>query len=401
MAHHGKASRRISQCAVVQAIANCGPISRASVAKQTGLSKQTVSEIVARFEEDNLVRAVGQTAGHVGRRAVVYEIVPGAALVASVDLGGTNVRTALCDLSGRIFAQIIEPTAPAGGLDVVHQIIRLIRQMAARSEQSFDRIRTAVIGVPGVPDARTGVVRMAPNIKGIDTINLAGSIRMQLGIEVIVENDVNLAALGEHWHGKQDDLVFLSIGTGIGAGIVVEGTLLRGSGGGAGEVGFLPFGSDPFDPNIHKIGALENVAATHAIIRFYEDRTGVQRTVPDIFDAAGAGDKAARAALDAVAMQIARAAVAIATLLDPSSIVVGGSIGAREELLTLVRRHVARAFPRPIPIELSRLGTHAALVGGAATALHNLHISLFAEGQNTADIVIPPANVENVIAGVA
>ena len=91
-----KISRRMSQSAVIQAIANYGPISRASVAKITGLSKQTVSEIVMNLETDGWVRTVGRTEGHVGRRAVVYEISPTAATIASVDLGGTKVRVALC-----------------------------------------------------------------------------------------------------------------------------------------------------------------------------------------------------------------------------------------------------------------------------------------------------------------
>ena len=102
----------MSQSAIIQAIVDYKPVSRASVSKITGLSKQTVSEIVSKLETGGWVRTVGQTEGHVGRRAVVYEMSPTAATVASVDLGGTKIRTALCDLTGTIRSEVVEPTDP-------------------------------------------------------------------------------------------------------------------------------------------------------------------------------------------------------------------------------------------------------------------------------------------------
>ena len=238
---------------------------------------------------------------------------------------------------------------------------------------------------------------MRPTLRELTKSTSAGELQDRLGVETIVENDVNLFALGEHWLGNRsehDILAYLSIGTGLGAGIVVGGKLLRGSFGAAGEVGYLPFGADPFDAESLKIGALERVAATDAIIEFYRNRTGRRLSVPDVFDAAGQGDDAAIETLDAVAGQIARATAAIAAVLDPSTIVVGGSIGARDELLVRIRDQARRCFPRRIEIEKTRLGDRAALAGGAATALNHLHVSLFAEGQKGAEITIPPPSIE-------
>jgi len=398
MADQSKISRRLSQSAVIQAIANYGPISRASVAKMTGLSKQTVSEIVGNLEEDGWVRTVGQTEGHIGRRAVVYEISPSGATVASIDLGGTKVRVALCDLTGKVLAERTEPSDPLGGVGVIDQIARLVGQTAKDAESDAKNMRVAVVGVPGVPDPATGAVLMAPNIRGIDQINLPASLTERLGVEVFVENDVNLAALGENWLGNQGekgDLVFVSVGTGIGAGIVVGGELLRGKTGAAGEVGFLPFGADPFEPDSLSTGALERVAATSAIIGMYKSLTGKTCKVPEIFDAAAAEDLAAIETLDETAKQIARAIVSIAMLIDPSEIVIGGSIGARPELLDRIRHFVPLCCSRPLEITKSRLGDHAALAGGASVALSRLHISLFAEGQRGAEIKVPPPAIEN------
>ena len=162
MPAQSKISRRMSQSAVVQAIATYGPISRASVAKLTGLSKQTISEIVGKLEGDGWVRTVGQTEGHVGRRAVVYEIAPNAATVASVDLGGTKVRVALCDLTGSVLDERTEPTEQSGGMNVVEQVSRMVRAIA--SGPQYGDLKFAVVGVPGAPDAATGAILMAPNI---------------------------------------------------------------------------------------------------------------------------------------------------------------------------------------------------------------------------------------------
>ncbi len=394
----------MSQCAVVQAIANCGPISRASVAKITGRSKQTVSEIVANLESTGWIQAVGHTEGHIGRRAIVYEISPSAAYVASVDLGGARVRVTLCDLTGTVLTELVEPTNPNGGMAIVDQIARMVRSITALAGKPYDDLHIAVVGVPGVPDPETGAIMMSPNICNIDRIDLAGNLRRQLDVNVIVENDVNLAARGEHWlgnHGEQDDIVYLSVGTGIGAGIVVGGQLLRGRNGAAGEVGFLPFGADPFDPSSLKTGALEQVAATNAIIRQYLARTGVRKTVSEIFDAAETGESNALETLDSVARQIARATVAIIAIIDPSAVVIGGSIGQRTELLDRITHQASKCFPRKIRIEKTRLGAHAAIAGGVVTALHQLHVSLFAAGQSTTEIIIPPSEIENFVAGAA
>lgn len=402
MPAHSKISRRISQSAVVQAIASYGPVSRASVAKLTGLSKQTVSQIVGNLEQDGWVRTVGETEGHVGRKAVIYEISPSAATIASVDLGATKVRVAFCDLMGRVLAEKVEPTERSGGMNVIEQVGRLVESTKREAKEPCGDLKISVVGVPGVYDPKTGAVLMAPNIVGIDQFDLATAMHKRLGIEILVENDVNLAALGEHWLGNRredDNFVYISVGTGIGAGVVVRGKLLHGTTGAAGEIGFLPFGADPFEAESQKIGALERVTATSAIISHYLELSGQKSDVPSVFDAANAGDIAAQETLDRVAKQIARAAAAIAAIVDPSVIVIGGSIGARSELLERIVRFSSQCYPGKITIEKSKLGGHAALAGGVSIALSHLHVSIFAEGQKGAEILIPPPAIEDFKAG--
>ena len=185
----------------MEAVLQRGPISRASISKQTGLSKQTISEIMRHLEDAGWVVETGRTAGHVGRSAVTYEVVPDAAFVAAVDLGGTKVRIGLSDLRGAIVGEAAELTRPEGGQAVVDQIARLCRETAAAAGVAGERIRIAVAGVPGAPDPATGRVRLAPNIPGFDRMDVATALEAALGCDVLLENDVNLAVQGEAWLG--------------------------------------------------------------------------------------------------------------------------------------------------------------------------------------------------------
>ncbi len=396
MSDASRHSRQFSLCTVMEHITHCGPISRASISRQTGLSKQTISEIVLLLERDGWIHRTGRTSGHVGRSAITYEIVPDAACIATVDLGGTKVRAAIADLSCRVPAALTEPTDRRGGMAVVRQIARMCRDAAKRNAIPFGRVCLAVVGVPGVPERTTGHVLMAPNIRGLDALDIAASLEAELGFDVVIENDVNLAVIGESWIGAGagfDDLAYVALGTGIGAGIMVGGELVRGHLGAAGELGFLPFGADPFEPESLRVGALERVTATVGIRARYREHTGKDVDVPTIFDLSGKGDRAARAVLDETAQLVARAVASISALTNPERVVLGGSIGGRDELLNRVRASVSKCSSRPVEVVASVLGHQATLVGGAAVGLGQLHTTLFSGGVPGAEIALPPADV--------
>jgi predicted NBD/HSP70 family sugar kinase len=390
--------RKLNKCNVFEIIAHEGPISRASIAKRLGLSKQTLSEVARQLEEEGWVRQVGLTKGGVGRAAMNFEVVPDAAFVAAVDLGGTKVRVAIADLSCHIFGEATEPTAPAGGADVIKQIARLCREVMATHKLAAEKLKLAVIGVPGAPDPKTGRILKAPNIKGLDAINFNDTLSAEMGVDVVVENDVNLAVLGEHWGGQgqgTDDLAYIAIGTGIGAGLIVGGDLVRGKNGSAGELGYLPFGADPFEAESIRQGALERATATDAIRNMYHKRTGNQLDVKSIFDRLET-DENARAVLDNVAKEIARACAALIAVLDPELVVFGGSIGRREELFERVKTQLPRLTDNELTMEISKLGGRAALVGAASLGLSHIHATLLADGAPGASITLPPAKLASL-----
>ena len=387
-------SRQFSQRAVMEAIVQSGPISRASIAKQTGLSKQTISEIVRQLELDGWVQETGRTSGHIGRTAVTYELIPDAAFIAAVDLGGTKVRVAIADLACQVFAEEVAPTDKRGGQFVVDQIAALCWQAADRNHIPRNRIRIAVVGAPGAPEEASGRILLAPNIPGLDAMDVRGALERALGFEVALENDVNLCVIGENWLGQGqgiDNLAYIAVGTGIGGGLMVGGHLVRGASNAAGELGFLPFGADPFDPESLRSGAFERVVASVGIMERYAGLAGITATVPAIFEKAAAGEPHAIQVLDDTARYLARGIGAIAAIANPQKVIMGGSIGLREELISRIRQFLPQCFPYPVQVEASVLGSHAAIVGAAAVGLGQLHNALFGAMAPDGRMSLPPA----------
>ncbi|ALV27351.1 ROK family transcriptional regulator [Pannonibacter phragmitetus] len=353
-----------------------GPMSRAELARRCGLSKQTLTLICRALETAGLIRQTGETGGHIGRRACVFAPIADAACCAVVDLGGTKVAVALSTLTGTLLPGLTEPTDDRGGQHVITQIARLCREAAAAAGLDWSRVRHAVIGVPGAPDLTTGRVMMAPNIPAFDTFDVRDAFAEALGCSVQLENDVNLSAEGERWALSAAapvlDMAYVSVGTGIGCGLICDGRLLRGAAHAAGEIAFLPFGADPFDPQSRDCGALEQEAGSHGMRRRYQALSGEDLTVPEIFTRAEQSDATAEAVLEETARLAARAIAALAAITNPALVVLGGSIGARPDFIARVSALLPLCHPAPPEIRRSQLGGGAPLTGAARLGLPRL-----------------------------
>lgn len=288
--------------------------------------------------------------------------------VVGIDLGGTQLRVALADLAGRIVDEADEPVDPRGGLPLIERIGALAAGMLAK--RVTGALRGAGLAVAGVPHPQTGAVLLAPNLPGFDTIDVRAEAARALGCAVSVENDVNMAALGEQRHGRgSDDFAFVAYGTGIGMGLVSDGRLVRGGRGAAGEIAWLPVGADPFDVRSHAHGSLETAIGSQSLLARYRERGGEAEDVRALFGAVGAGDAAAAAVVDEAARLLALGLLSVRAVADPERIVLGGSIGVRPELLDRIRHWLARAGAADLPVEASALGSRAALAGAVDLAL--------------------------------
>jgi predicted NBD/HSP70 family sugar kinase len=388
-------ARQISLYAVIQSILLHGPTSRADLAKRAGLSRQTISDVVLELETAGWLKPHGRTAGKPGRSAVVYEINAAAGLAAAVDLGGTKLSVAIGDLLGNALAEATVPTDTRGGTLVVEQVASQIESLAAELNVSAKQLKIVVLGTPGVFHPGTAHIMVAPNIPGIGEVKVLGVLSDRLGVPVIIENDVNLAARGEQWRGHGTgvrNFVFIAIGTGVGMGIIADGHLLRGARGAAGEIGYLPIGGDPYDPRGFSLGTFETAVGGVGIANRYVGFGGRGgATVRDIFSALESGDAAASATIEETARLIAPAIAAVGAMLDPEMVILGGSIGARPELIDAVRHILPRCTPSPPRVEASVLGSRAGLVGALGVAVDRMHDALFGVGLPATPLLAPSA----------
>ncbi|MFZ0971518.1 MAG: ROK family protein [Solirubrobacteraceae bacterium] len=380
--------RELGEQAVLETIFRTGPITRPEIAAATSLSKPTVSAAVSRLEQGGLVRAAGRRAGQRGRNPVAYVVSARAGFVVGADIGGSNVRVAAADLFGEPICDLKRPTAKNGGRAVGVQILEMVSEVIDQANAVHGRALALGISSPGIVDQTSGrVTSLAYNVVpegGFDPLEV---IRERFDLPVFVENNVNLAAVGEKWFGLArgvSTMVFIAIGAGIGMGIIIDDELVRGAHGAAGEIGYLPLVGDPFNPRHRLHGGLEDEIGAAGIVAAYQDRRGPEdpelSSVHDVFEHAGDGSTAARAVVDHVASRLGTAIATVCAILDPQLVVLGGGIGASPLLLRPVRGSAAALVPITARIETSLLGEQAALQGAIAVALHSARTTLLSGG---------------------
>ncbi|MDQ0390587.1 ROK family transcriptional regulator [Labrys monachus] len=394
---HPSLARQFSRRIVAEALLHQAPISRADLARVTGLSKQTMSQVIGELEAGGWVKSAGTSRGGVGRTAVTYEIAEDAAYSLGVDLGGTKVTAAVADLVGKVVGDLTEPTDPRGGRHVLDQIHGLAAKLAASAAIDAARIESIVIGTPGVVDPRSGRIGLIPNIRGLSELDVPQVLGSLFGRAVHLENDVNLAMLGEAWRGGAQgcrNAAFLALGTGVGLGLVVNGELVRGATGAAGEVAYLPLGADTTSPEARSVGSFELEVGSAGILRRYRACGGEGAdTVRDIFARLAQGEPQAAAVLDDTAHIVALAIAALQATVDLERIVLGGSIGVQPELVERVQRAMPSVFARPVDIRPSALGSAAGLVGAVSSAVHRLHNQRFGIPDMPGDFTIPGSSL--------
>jgi predicted NBD/HSP70 family sugar kinase len=345
-----------------------GAASRAQLARETGLSKPTVSSALAALEEAGLVREAGTHAPERGRVAVLYAPDPAAGYALGIDIGRSWLRVAVADLDGGVVARAdVRNRARSSGA-MADLVVSTARQVVANSGLGAHEVAHAVVGTPGVYDEERRRVRYAMHLPGWGRAGLFDRMREELGIPLEVHNDANLAALGEYTYGVAAGsrlFTYILIGTGLGMGVVSEGRLFTGARGGAGEIGFLPW------PGRQKPETLEEAVSGEAVVEAARQfgMTG-QLTAKAVFDAAREGDPAAVRAVRLEGGRIAYTVAAAAAVLDPDLVVLGGGVGHSVDLLLRPVRETLRTLtplrPKIVP---SRLGEDAVLLGAVATAL--------------------------------
>ncbi len=361
------------------------------LAQILGVQLPTVREKFRRLERLGLVRLEDRH-----NKAVLN---PEAGYVVGIDLGASNVRFALADFCGKLLDHSAEPIRPEDGpAKLIVQIKQGIRTIA-QAEPARDELPASVraplgplrglaVGVPSPVDPTSNLVSFANNLPGWKNIDLARELADEFGVPVALENDANMAAIGEHWRGvarEAETFVFIALGTGIGTGVFVDGSLHRGRAGNAGELYRLNIEWPRWNEDFGEAGYFESqvsglgIAALGREALATEARSGAKqqslvqsRDARFVFEAFHQGDQRARAVLERVFTMLGVAAAAIVTILDPDLIVFGGGLskGAPQLLLETAERVVRRIIPdNTPPIKLSALENNAQTYGAIVSAL--------------------------------
>lgn len=377
--------RELSEREVLEAIFNEGPVTRPRIAQRTRLSKATVGAVVERLEQAGVIRAAGRRHGERGRSPIAYVVRERAAFVVGVDIGGTNIRVGAADIFGEPIYNEQHPTTRQGARAVSTQVMELASRVVDRARATHERLLAVGISTPGVVDQLSGrVTSLAYNVSADGGLDPLGAIGARFNVPVLIENNVNLAAIGEAQEGLARGVAtfaFIAIGAGVGMGVVIDGELVRGAHGAAGEIAYLPSSSDPFAERHRLHGGLEDEIGAEAILVAFTARGQHDSHVPDsaheVFELAQAGDVDARSVVEHVARRLGTAIASVIAVIDPELVVLGGGIGSNPALLAPVRATVAELVPVTARIETSTLGDKAALHGAVAVALREARAQLF------------------------
>lgn len=310
-----------------------------------------------------------------------------------IDLGGTSVKLAILTAEGDIQQKWTIPTnINDEGAHIVPDIVASIKHHLDLYKMTADDFQGIGMGSPGAVDREAGTVEGAFNLNWKTLQPVREVIEREIGIPIFIDNDANVAALGEKWRGAgadDRDVVFVTLGTGVGGGIIAEGNLIHGTAGSGGEIGHMTVEPGGFDCTCGKKGCLETVASATGVVKLarkhaeeYAGNAQLKSIIDDgqeitskiIFDLAKEGDELAVLVVDRAAYYLGLACSHIGNLLNPAYIVIGGGVSAAGEyLLEQVRTYFADfTFPnvkKTTHIKLAALGNDAGIVGACYLAL--------------------------------
>jgi predicted NBD/HSP70 family sugar kinase len=352
-----RTARQINDRLAVDLLLARGPLTRTELRRLTGLSGPTVASLVQRLEAAGLVAPVGESGSdRRGPNARLYGVVADRAYVAGVEVRPDVVVAVVTDLTGRSVGAAQTPQDPSAEPDRL--VDAALRGALDDAGVDADRLRMLVVGTPGLVDPATGDVSFVATLPTWHA-NLLPGLRARYGDRVLLENEVNLAGLAEHRLGAalgRDTFALLWLGTGIGMAIVLDGRVLRGASGGAGELSYVPVASGSFQD--HAGGpAVEATAREFGVLEPGDPRRGPGELVA----AAVAAGPSGFGFLDALADRVAVGAAAVCAILDPGYVVLGGDVGRAggDALATRVATRLAGLVPLPTEVVASGVGAPA------------------------------------------
>lgn len=367
--------------AVLQAIRHKGPITRAGLVAHTGLGRSTVSQRVDALLERQLVRPAGEGRSTGGRPPTTLEFNSSAGVVLAADLGATHARLSVTDLSGTPLIETSDEIhVDAGPNAVMDRVEQRFDELLAEIASTRSDVRGVGFGVPGPVEFAMGRPVSPPIMPGWDGYPIAQRLRERYNVPALVDNDVNIMALGEfaaYWP-EAKDLLFVKVGTGIGCGIIAHGAIYRGSQGGAGDIGHIPVrGHDEVVCHCGNVGCLEAVAGGAALARQAREQGFAAHDSRDVVELMLGQNPGMVALLRQAGRLLGEVLSGLVNALNPAVIVIGGDIARAEEPLfagvreVVYQRSTALAT-RHLQIVGSQLGDRAGVRGASIIAIEHI-----------------------------
>lgn len=418
--------RQINLSVIMHHLRENAPISRAALAETTGLNKTTVSSLVRELIERQFVREVGFEASEsrqgAGRLAVLLTLDPGAGFIVSAEIGVDFLSVICTNFAPEVIWRQKETITPDRGQHVIlDRVLALLHRAVAVGHEACENMLGIAVGVPGLVDQSSGMLLFAPNL-GWQDVPLGKILSEALGAHVLVDNEANLAALGEHYFGAAqgfDEVLSISAGVGLGGGIVHNGQIYSGEGGFGGEFGHMTMDPQGDLCNCGNRGCWETQVSQRALFRYVRTAiehgtvsmlTGLtkgdlsQLTVPLVVEAAEAGDPLALEALERIGHHLGAGIASLVNALNPELVIFGGILSlAGQFLLPAVKREMKQRALRwnrsATQVVLARHGFDACVMGGVA----RVYQAILAEPDNIRRQAawVVPAQVINATDGMS
>ncbi|MFT2015616.1 ROK family transcriptional regulator [Streptomyces sp. 796.1] len=375
---------------VVRAVRMAGSLTQAEIARTTGLSAATVSNIVRELKDGGTVEVTPTSAG--GRRARSVALSGDAGIVVGVDFGHAHLRVAVGNLAHQVLAEETEPldvdASAAQGMDRAEHLVGRLIEVSGIDPA---KVVGVGLGVPGPIDVASGTLGSTAILPGWAGTNPRDDLAARLGVPVYVDNDANLGALGELVWGSGRgvaDLAYIKVASGVGAGLVISGQIYRGPGGTAGEIGHITLDESGPVCRCGNRGCLETFTAARYVLPLLHSSHGPDLTMERMVALAQDGDPGCRRVIADVGRHVGSGVANLCNLLNPSRVVLGGDLAdAGDLVLDPIRDSVARyAIPsaaRQLSVLPGALGSRAEVLGALALVLSEMGDSTLLDGSLT------------------
>ncbi|MEP6481192.1 MAG: ROK family transcriptional regulator [Rhodoglobus sp.] len=365
---------------LLQILRDGQPRTRTELSGITGLARSTVGLRIDALMRLGLVDAVSVAMSTGGRPSSQFALAASGLCVLGVDIGASHARVALSDLNGRIVDEIGESIAVAEGpVAVLTKVAENGHELLTRASRSLNQLLAIAIGLPGPVDHGTGRPTNPPIMPGWDGFDVPGWLREKFEVPVLVDNDVNVMALGERELAWPDanNLLFVKVATGIGSGVIASGRLQRGDRGTAGDIGHVYVARGKDVPcKCGNTGCLEAIASGSAIARTLRGMGLQAKTSQDVVELVKSGNLDAIQAVRQAGRDIGEVLTTCVSLINPSVIAIGGSLAQAGELLIAGAREIVYTRSMPIATEhlqitQSKAGADAGVLGASMLAIHH------------------------------